>query len=82
MEASASPQLDIPKYLNFPECVFKSVDLLPWMRIEPQPDENVDVETLAKDTSVEGEHKLKRLLRRKNHWQRIRTTFAEGQYDG
>jgi hypothetical protein len=82
MEASASPQLDIPKYLNFPDCVFRSVDLLPWMRVEPRPDETVDVETLEKDTSAEGERKLKRLLRRKEHWNRVRSTFTEGQYDG
>ena len=82
MEATTSPQLDIPKYLNFPECVFQSVELLPWVRVEPRPDESVDVETLEKDTSVEGERKLKRLLRRKEHWSRVRSTFTAGQYDG
>lgn len=76
-------QVDIPKYLNYPECILKMGQNYPWTRIDVQEDESMclhfflisdyDKELLSQDTSEAGIKKLERTVNRVEAIKKLRS---------
>ena len=74
-------KLDAPKYLNYDHNLLDYI-MFPWHRISKQEDEEIDLETLKADDSVEGIKRFERMSKKLDILSSRRAQLMESSFDG